>query len=99
MSKGSRPRPYSVSLDQYSANYDAIFGKKDRRAEEEAELEDEVWNDLYKRQTMTPRTEQVQEGGTSCGCGRSPTGKCIGWHALSEQEFQKRLAEHQEKNK
>ena len=19
-----------------------------------------------------------------CGCGRSPTGKCIGWHALSE---------------
>jgi hypothetical protein len=23
-----------------------------------------------------------------CGCGRSPTGKCIGWHNLSEEEYQ-----------
>jgi len=21
-----------------------------------------------------------------CGCGRSPTGKCVGWHGLSEQQ-------------
>ncbi len=26
-----------------------------------------------------------------CGCGRSPTGKCIGWHNLSEEEFKKKL--------
>jgi hypothetical protein len=26
-----------------------------------------------------------------CGCGRSPTGKCVGWHALSETEFQAKL--------
>jgi len=26
-----------------------------------------------------------------CGCGRSPSGKCIGWHSLSEAEYQKRL--------
>jgi hypothetical protein len=25
-----------------------------------------------------------------CGCGRSPTGKCIGWHALSEEDFTKK---------
>ena len=25
-----------------------------------------------------------------CGCGRSPTGKCIGWHALGEEEYIKR---------
>ena len=25
-----------------------------------------------------------------CGCGRSPTGKCIGWHAFSEEEYIKR---------
>jgi len=25
-----------------------------------------------------------------CGCGRSPTGNCIGWHALSEEEYQKK---------
>jgi hypothetical protein len=35
---------------------------------------------------MTPRVEQVKTG--TCGCGRSPTGDCIGWHSLSEAEFQ-----------
>jgi hypothetical protein len=36
-----------------------------------------------------------------CGCGRSPTGKCIGWHGLSESQFQSRLAEYmaEEQNK
>ena len=28
-----------------------------------------------------------------CGCGRSPTGKCIGWHALTESAYQAKLAE------
>ena len=22
-----------------------------------------------------------------CGCGRSPTGKCCGWHALTEYQY------------
>ena len=26
-----------------------------------------------------------------CGCGRSPTGKCCGWHALSEKEYEQEL--------
>ena len=26
----------------------------------------------------------------TCGCGRSPTGNCIGWHALSETEYQEK---------
>ena len=30
-----------------------------------------------------------------CGCGRSPTGKCIGWHALSEEEYQNELSKIQ----
>jgi hypothetical protein len=35
-----------------------------------------------------------------CGCGRSPTGKCIGWHGLNEEQYQKakddyELAEYQ----
>lgn len=29
----------------------------------------------------------------SCGCGRSPTGECNGWHGLVESEYQKRKAE------
>ena len=31
-------------------------------------------------------TENTEEFG-KCGCGRSPNGKCIGWHALSEDEW------------
>jgi hypothetical protein len=35
---------------------------------------------------------QAKPGTTGqCGCGRSPTGKCCGWHALSESEFQSKL--------
>jgi hypothetical protein len=31
-----------------------------------------------------------------CGCGRSPTGVCCGWHALTESAYQERLAEYQD---
>ena len=30
-----------------------------------------------------------------CGCGRTPSSKCIGWHGLSEDDYQKRLAAYQ----
>ncbi len=23
----------------------------------------------------------------NCSCGRSPTGKCVGWHDLSEEQY------------
>ena len=35
MSKGSRPRPYSVSQEKFANNYDAIFGKKKKTEAEE----------------------------------------------------------------
>jgi hypothetical protein len=36
--------------------------------------------------------EQAQERPVgSCGCGRSPTGNCIGWHAYTEDEFRQAL--------
>ena len=25
--------------------------------------------------------------GRNCGCGRSPTGQCIGWHKLNEADY------------
>lgn len=37
---------------------------------------------------MQVRADQIKEGGVSCGCGRSPTGKCCGWHALTEEAYQ-----------
>lgn len=30
--------------------------------------------------------EDAREFG-KCGCGRSPTGKCIGWHGLTEEMY------------
>jgi hypothetical protein len=29
----------------------------------------------------------------TCGCGRSPTGDCIGWHGLTEEVFREKLAQ------
>lgn len=29
----------------------------------------------------------------TCGCGRSPTGRCMGWHSLDEQEYISKLGE------
>ena len=43
---------------------------------------------------MQVRADQIKEGGVSCGCGRSPTGKCCGWHALTEEAYQAKQAEY-----
>jgi hypothetical protein len=32
----------------------------------------------------------------SCGCGRSPTGMCCGWHALTEDAYKQKLVEHED---
>ena len=33
-----------------------------------------------------------------CGCGRSPTGKCIGWHGLTNEQYSAKLQEYEKKN-
>ena len=33
----------------------------------------------------------------TCGCGRSPTGKCIGWHGLSKEDYLKKLDEYNQR--
>jgi hypothetical protein len=37
---------------------------------------------------MQIRVKEDSEEFGNCGCGRSPTGKCIGWHGLSEDMYQ-----------
>ena len=44
------------------------------------------------------RKDKKMDEPTKCGCGRSLTGFCVGWHGLSEEEFQVRLAEHLERH-
>ena len=50
---------------------------------------DNNWDNIFRKKEMTPSVAQMKTG--TCGCGRSPTGDCIGWHALSESEFQSKL--------
>ena len=69
--KGSKPRPFSVSQDEFANNFEKIFGKKDK--------------------DMQIRVKENPEEFGTCGCGRSPTGKCIGWHGLSEDMYKHQL--------
>jgi|TARA_R100001594_G_scaffold118505_1_gene153818 hypothetical protein len=39
--------------------------------------------------------DKLSEG--TCKCGRSPTGNCIGWHKLTEENYKKSL-EHYKKH-
>ena len=49
------------------------------------------YDNIFRKDKMQVRVkENVDEIG-KCGCGRSPSGKCIGWHGLSEAEFQSKL--------
>jgi hypothetical protein len=36
---------------------------------------------------MQVRVKENVEDFGRCGCGRSPIGKCIGWHGLTEEAF------------
>lgn len=36
---------------------------------------------------MQVRVKENSEEFGKCGCGRSPTGKCIGWHGLTETQL------------
>jgi hypothetical protein len=38
---------------------------------------------------MQIRVKENPEEFGKCGCGRSPTGKCIGWHGLTEEQLVK----------
>ena len=71
--KGSHPRPYSVSQQEFDNRWDAIF-KKDKE--------------------MQVRVKENEEEFGKCGCGRSPTGKCIGWHGLSEEQYKDALKQY-----
>jgi hypothetical protein len=44
---------------------------------------------------MQIRVEENSEDFGACGCGRSPNGKCIGWHALSPQEYEDALVTYE----
>ena len=90
MSKGSKPRPYSVPLKEFNNNFDVIF-RKDKRLEEEVKQEDEEFDRINHMQV---RVKENADKIGQCGCGRSPTGKCIGWHGLTEDQYKQALEKY-----
>ena len=53
---------------------------------------DNRWDLIFKKdKDMQVRVKENAEDIGRCGCGRSPTGKCIGWHGLSEEMYQHQL--------
>jgi hypothetical protein len=43
---------------------------------------------------MQVRVKENKEEFGSCGCGRSPTGKCCGWHGLTEDQYKEALEKY-----
>ena len=83
MGKGSKARPLSVSKEEFDEKFTGIFGNY-------------VPPYLRKRteETMQVRVQENPEEIGKCGCGRSPTGKCIGWHGLTQEAYEARLADY-----
>lgn len=48
------------------------------------------YNTIFGKKDMQVRVKENDSDVGKCGCGRSPTGKCIGWHGLTEEMYQHR---------
>lgn len=44
---------------------------------------------------MQVRVRENPDEFGSCGCGRSPSGRCCGWHGLTEQQYQDALVKYE----
>ena len=63
---------------------------------EKKELEDSMVESFRQRDERVAK-EKKKKGG--CGCGRSPTGLCVGWHSLTEEQYEKRKIEYEKMQK
>jgi hypothetical protein len=54
------------------------------------------YDNIFKKdKEMQIRVKEDSEQFGKCGCGRSPTGKCIGWHGLTEDAYKEALEKYQ----
>jgi hypothetical protein len=44
---------------------------------------------------MQVRVQENPDDFGACGCGRSPNGKCIGWHSLTQEQYQEALIKYE----
>ena len=59
MSKGSRPRPYSVSQQEFANNFDAIFRKPEPKVVEDQKNEDDEFERIAQ---LTEIKDSEQDG-------------------------------------
>jgi hypothetical protein len=45
------------------------------------------YDNIFRKDKMQVRVQENESEIGRCGCGRSPTGKCIGWHGLNEEQL------------
>ena len=62
---------------------------------EKKELEDSIVESFRQRDERIAK-EKKKKG--SCGCGRSPTGLCIGWHSLTEDQYKEKKIKWEKMN-
>jgi len=54
------------------------------------------YDNIFKKdKEMQIRVKEDSNQFGKCGCGRSPTGKCIGWHGLTEDAYKEALEKYQ----
>jgi hypothetical protein len=70
-------------------------GDWQRKAQVSMAQVDSNWDTIFgkKDKDMQVRVSVTEEIGR-CGCGRSPTGKCIGWHGLTESAYKEALEQY-----
>ena len=73
------------SNDSYRRNFDEIFAK-----------EKEI-TDISMKQSIANKKERQKK--ETCPCGRSPIGRCIGWHNLTEEQYLEKKAQYEAKQK
>jgi endonuclease I len=53
------------------------------------------YDNIFKKdKTVQVKVQEDSSEIGKCGCGRSPTGKCIGWHGLTEEGFKEALEKY-----
>ena len=84
-------------LDVY--NEERLVSKYDKQSSLEVEVleNEEMWSQrvIDEENMIKPDVAPSTSDVGKCGCGRSPTGYCIGWHSLTEEEYQQKLSEQE----
>jgi len=69
-------------------------GKGDRQRPTDLKTFSENYDRIFRKKDMQVRVQEDTSKIGQCGCGRSPTGKCIGWHGLTEDQFKAALEKY-----